>query len=239
MNSEHNWFYVPPDHISKSSIVFPKETSHHVLHVLRRKEHETIFVTDGQGNLYTARMQRVQRSTCKADILEKVVQPVPEPPHIDIAIVPLKGNRTETVIEKGKELGVRKFILFMSQYAVVKELKASKLERYKHIMISAMVQSRQCTTSPVMSFSDLRSLVQEFRGYDQVLIADPEGSREVAMNSASILFVVGPEGGFERDELLLFDQAGARKVSLGKRRLRSETAAIAGLVKIFTACGVM
>jgi 16S rRNA (uracil1498-N3)-methyltransferase len=232
MNSEHNWFYVPPEHISKSSIVFPKKTAHHVLHVLRKKEHETILVTDGQGNLYTARMQRVERSTWKAEILERKVYVAPEPPYIDLAIVPLKGNRTETVVEKGKELGIHKFILFISQYAVVKELKTAKIERYRHVMISAMIQSRQCMVSPVVSFSDLRSFAQEFKGYDHVLVADPNGSKELPRTGESILLVVGPEGGFSRDELLLFDQAGARTISLGQRRLRSETAAIAGIVKV-------
>ena len=60
----------------------------------------------------------------------------------------------------------------------------------------------------------------------------PDGSKEFPHTGGSILLVVGPEGGFDRDESFLFEQAGATVVSLGARRLRSETAAIAGIVKV-------
>jgi 16S rRNA (uracil1498-N3)-methyltransferase len=239
MNSEHNWFYVPPEHISKSNIVIPKDSAHYIVHVLRKKKDQAITITDGQGRLYKARFVDIKRSSCKAEILEKMETPVPEPPYVDLAFVPLKGSRTETVIEKGKELGVRRFLLFISQHAVVKQMTNAKIDRFRHVMISAMVQSRQCVLSPVLALSDLHSLVQKFRGYDRVLVADPDGSKEASMTGDSILLVVGPEGGFDRDELFLFDQAGAKRLSLGIKRLRSETAAITGLVKVMVANNII
>ena len=52
---DHNWFYVPPEHISKTHIVFPKDIAHYAYTVLRKKEQDTIVVTDGQGNIFMTR----------------------------------------------------------------------------------------------------------------------------------------------------------------------------------------
>jgi len=232
---EHNWFYVPSGNISKNYIVFPEETAHHASHVLRKKKHKIISVTDGQGKLYTARIVVVQPSTIKAEILEKEIMPALKPPYIDLAFVPLKGNRSEIMIEKGKELGVRRFLLFISQNGVIKQLKQAKIERFRHVMISAMVQSQQCMISPILPVDDIRSLMENFNDYDRILVADPSGIKQVPPGNDSVLLVIGPEGGFERDEILLFKQAGVELFSLGRRRLRSETAAIAGIVKILAA----
>lgn len=232
MISEHNWFYLPPENISKTYIIFPKESGHHAVYVLRKKEDEIIHVTDGQGNLYIARMVSVHGSSIKAEILEKQVMPVPDPPYIDLAFVPLKGSRTEFIIEKGKELGVRRFLPFISQHAVIKQLRDAKIERFKHVMISAMKQSQQCTVSPIIPVNDVRTLVKKFKEYHQTVVADPSGQKNVTTSNASVLLIVGPEGGFDREELELFRLSNADFLSLGGRRLRSETAAIAGITKV-------
>jgi 16S rRNA (uracil1498-N3)-methyltransferase len=176
---------------------------------------------------------RVQRSEVKAEILEKEIVPPPDPPHIDLAFVSLKGNRSEWIVEKGKELGIRNFLPFISHHAVVKHFSQQKVDRFTHVMISAMLQSQQCFVSPVIP-STIRSLIERFDQYDKVLVAHPSGNRQVFMDGGAILLVVGPEGGFERDELSMFTLAHAEMLSLGTHRLRSETAAIAGIVKIQT-----
>ncbi|MBN2620948.1 16S rRNA (uracil(1498)-N(3))-methyltransferase [candidate division WOR-3 bacterium] len=234
MNAEHNWFYVSPDHISKTFIVFPKHTTHHAAHVLRKKADDIVFITDGQGNLYKTRLMRMQHSTVKAEILGKDIMLPSDPPYIDLAFVPLKGNRSEWIVEKGKELGIRNFLPFISHNAVVKQLNQRKIDRFTHVMISAMLQSQQCFVSSVIPCATIRSLIDRFEHYDLIAVTNPAGERKVMLDSETILLVVGPEGGFERDELSMFTLAHAELLSLGTHRLRSETAAIAGITKLLT-----
>lgn len=235
MNPEHNRFYIPPEYISKTYVMFPKKTAHYAAHVLRKREDDIVFITDGQGNLYRTRLIRMQRSAVKAEILGKNIILPPGPPYIDLAFVPLKGNRSEWIVEKGKELGIRNFLPFISHNAVVKHLSQQKVDRLTHVMISAMLQSQQCFVSPAIPCADIRSLIERFHHYDQVAVADPSGASRVALEGEATLLVIGPEGGFERDELSMFIRAHAGSFSLGPRRLRSETAAIAGIVKLLTA----
>ncbi len=192
------------------------------------------MVTDGAGFGYRCRIISVTEKDLRLEILSKEpAQPRPGPV-LDVAFVPLKGTRNDLIIEKGTELGVSAFIPFISKHAINRNLSKAKLNRFRSQTVAAMLQSQRLFLPPVKSVSDITALTSIFNDYDLILIADDKGPSDVPGSAGSILFVTGPEGGFDPDEIALMRDAGAQLVSLGSYRLRAETAVLAGIIKIFT-----
>jgi 16S rRNA (uracil1498-N3)-methyltransferase len=235
----HNLFYVPPEKLTGDSLVLSGDEFHHLKNVLRKKTGDALILTDGLGFRIEARIRKADRR----EIIARVLKREPVGPVItttlDLAIAPLKGTRTDLIIEKGTELGIRRFILFTSQNSVVKELTGSKIERYRKIALSAMLQSQQYFLPEFFVPGRMTDLLSVVPSYDSVLVADPSGSSNIPTGKEKTIFIVGPEGGFTDHELNALLHAGARSVSLGRVRLRSETAALAGIVKIQSCYGII
>jgi 16S rRNA (uracil1498-N3)-methyltransferase len=231
----HNLFYIPPEKVSGNSLIITGDEAHHLKNVLRKKLGDVLILTDGLGHRIEARILNSDRREICAEIVKKEKMDLNTPVNIDLALVPLKGTRTDLVIEKGSELGVRRFIFFTSQNSVVDNLSKAKIERYQKIGRSAMLQSQQYFLSGFDVRTKITDLLNMFSSYDSVLVADPSGRLDVPSNDKNILLIVGPEGGFDDRELTSFLKAGAQILSLGAIRLRSETAALAGIVKILAA----
>jgi 16S rRNA (uracil1498-N3)-methyltransferase len=83
----------------------------------------------------------------------------------------------------------------------------------------------------------MKDLFPAGSGYDNMLVADPGGDADVPKDAQKILLLIGPEGGFTESEKDLLVEQGARLLSLGPTRLRSETAALVAITKILTAYG--
>ncbi len=234
-NPQHNLFYVEPGKIAGNALIIKGEGFHHIKHVLRKDQGHEITVTDGAGFGYRCRIVSVTKKELRAEIVEKhPAEPRPGPA-LDIAFVPLKGTRNDLIIEKGTELGVSAFIPFISRHAVNRDISASKLDRFETLAVAAMLQSQRFFLPRVRGMSDTTALTSIFSEYDLILTADDKGLSDIPGSANSILFVTGPEGGFDLDEIALMRNAGARLVSLGSHRLRAETAVLAGIVKILTA----
>jgi 16S rRNA (uracil1498-N3)-methyltransferase len=158
---------------------------------------------------------------------------------LTLAFVPVKGLRNEIIIEKGTELGVTKFLPFKSEFSEIPALSSTKLRRFRNIAISAMLQSQRYNTPEITYQDDINTFVASFGKFDCVLLADKNGKPNIPSKAGSILYIVGPEGGFADSEIEQFKKNGAQLLSLGPTRLRSETAAIAGVVKILAALGAI
>jgi 16S rRNA (uracil1498-N3)-methyltransferase len=235
MIQSHNFLYAPPSCITGTSIRFAGTSCHYITDVLRLKPGDGVQVTDGRGNVFAARISSATRAKVEARITaHSAVEPLSSV-RVDIAFAPLKSGRGEIVVEKGTELGVQRFILFPARFSVVKNPGAAKIKHLERIAVSAMVQSQRFYLPSVELMQDSESLAQGFPRYDLALFGDPSGSREIPGGGKSLLWIIGPEGGLAPEELSLFQDHGAVPVSLGPARLRSETAALAGLVKILAA----
>jgi len=231
----HNLFYIPPEKAREDTLVISGAEFHHLKNVLRKKPGDVLILTDGLGHRIEARILNSNRRETCAEIVKKEKMDLNAPVNIDLALAPLKGTRTDLVIEKGSELGVRRFIFFISQNSVVDTLSKAKIERYRKISLSAMLQSQQYFLPEFDVRPKITDLVNTFSSYDSVLVADPSGGLDVPPDDKNILLIVGPEGGLDDRELSSFIKTGARTLSLGAIRLRSETAALAGIVKILSA----
>ncbi|KPK63821.1 hypothetical protein AMJ83_05035 [candidate division WOR_3 bacterium SM23_42] len=232
---DHNIFYIPPHFFSGNEVTIQDPELHHIKKVLRKKVGERICLIDGRGHRFEAEITGLSKSLMKVRVLHKRRMPRKRPIEITVGFVPVKGLRNETIVEKGTELGVKRFVAFVSKRSVIKDFSKQKIERFKKIAASALAQSQQYYMPEVFFDKNLETLLANSEEYDCVLLADPRGKSEVPLGGRRILLMIGPEGGFADSEMDACVQHGVQFLSLGPTRLRSETAAIVGVSKILAA----
>jgi len=224
--SQIELYYIPRDFVTSSSIILTGDEANHASKVMRHKENDQLYITDGSGNIYKANITSVDKSEVVAEIVKKYTYPNIFS-NLYFCIPLLKSqDRFEAAIEKCVELGITNFIVFSSERCIGKK---PKLERWQKIITAAMKQSLR-SWMPNIDFIGSIDKVNNLPGskyiFDQ--IADEEftkiakGIKDVSDNC---FFVFGPEGGLTEKEIENFDD-GIR-LQLTGNRLRSETAIIA------------
>ena len=197
----------------------------HAAGVMRHKQGDVLFVTDGRGKVFEAEILEASKGKVVCQVLN-VKEFTNELENICFVIPRLKNpSRFEFALEKSVELGITDFIVFDAERSVAK---GSKLERWRKITESAMKQSLHGFLSVVRYFKSLKEIPIE-KG-DAVIIFEQESKRKFfdelkeIENENKIYFIFGPEGGLTKSELQTFKQA--KVLQLTKNRLRSETAII-------------
>jgi 16S rRNA (uracil1498-N3)-methyltransferase len=234
-NHSHNLFYIARSDINGDEFVVKGEQFHHLIHVMRKGLNDRVMFTDGQANRIDTIITKIDRTRAWFHIFStKLVDREPGL-MLDLAYAPVKGARNELVFEKCTELGVHKYRLFHSKHSIVRQPGRAKCERFRKIIMGAMLQSVRFYLPGLEVHNNMYDLIAQFDEYDRIVLADMEGEKDVPGNAQHVLFIVGPEGGIHDAEKSLLIQAGAQLLSIGNTRLRSETAAIAGITKILTA----
>lgn len=204
------------------------DDSRHAIKTLRLGVGSTIAVTDGQGNLHSVVITQADSRRCAFRIVDTQTTP-PRSFSIRICVAPTKNlDRIEWFIEKAVEIGVERISFFFGQHS---ERRVLKLERLEKIAIAAMKQSLQSylpQLDEAVSFTELLKTV----GEQQRFIAHlPEHESvvnlaKVAPLKSQYTVLIGPEGDFSEKEIQQALEAGFQMVTLGKNRLRTETAAL-------------
>ncbi|UCD04798.1 MAG: 16S rRNA (uracil(1498)-N(3))-methyltransferase [candidate division WOR-3 bacterium] len=233
---DHNIFYIPPDFYKGDEVAIPRSQYQHITRVLRKKRGERISLTDGCGYRYDVELGDVTRSEMHARIVSREFVARRTSLQLTLGFVPVKGSRNDTVIEKGTELGVVRFIMFISERSVLRKFGAQKLDRLHSIAQSAMIQSQQYYMPEIVFAPSIKHML-EARKYERIVLADQHGAMDVPLGANRLLLLIGPEGGFSDEERDDFVGRGASLLRLGYTRLRSETAAIVGVTKILAAYG--
>lgn len=204
------------------------EEFRHAKNVLRLSEGDEVTLLDGSGAEYTALIARVEKEKMLLHVTGKKISD--KEPQADIYLLAgaLKGDKTELVVQKAVELGVNKIGVFSSRYSSA-YMNANKLERLNKVSREAAKQCLRACAPEVVYFDGLKSALRSAEGYEHKLFACEflEKSDRPVESGASYALVVGSEGGFTEEEFALAREAGFAGVSLGKRILRAETAAIA------------
>ncbi len=212
---------------SSSEIKFSREESKHIAKVLRKKEGDILYITNGKGILFTAKITFSNPSQCHAVIDSHETQPR-KSYSLHLAVAPTKMNdRYEWFLEKATEIGIDQITPIICDHS---ERKVVKEERFERILQSAMKQSLQCylpQLNPAISFSDFIAQKND----DQLLIAHCEETKkqslkDVVQPKTNATILIGPEGDFSTKEIELALSSGFVPVTLGETRLRTETAAI-------------
>lgn len=231
MPAPYDSFYTPPSQIQNDFITLSDKEAHHIINVLRKKSGEIITIIDGLGHIYKCEITNTQNNILKAQIISTLEENNESNTELTLAIAIPKKGKFELIIEKCTELGVKKFIPLLSERTQVKA-KSINHNRCKKIAISAMKQSLRSFLPEVEQPIHLNKLMQR-NNFDLKIIAhekiDDNTIHKTLSNAKTarkVILAIGPEGGFSEEEILVFKQSGYTLVSLGKRRLRTETAAI-------------
>lgn len=207
--------------------LFNREESKHITKVLRKKEGEKLKITNGKGWLFTGVISSSNPNKCIVEIIKSELQPKRNY-RLHIAVAPTKMNdRYEWFLEKATEIGIDEITPIICDHS---ERKVIKSERFERILQSAMKQSLQCylpILNPAIPFSDF--IKKEYK--DQLLIAHCEETKkkslkDVLKSATNTIILIGPEGDFSSNEIKLALENRAIPITLGRTRLRTETAAI-------------
>ena len=228
------FFYIEEFDPLQKEIVLDEDTSRHVVQVLRMKEGEKLNLTDGKGNLITAEIADAHKKHCSVMIIDsQFTSHVSR--KITIAISLVKNtNRFEWFLEKATEIGVSEIIPLICERT---EKQKFRYDRMKEICISAMLQSQQCwlpeLSEPVKYIEYIKSIVDNIILTKFIAHCEEQAEKKSlsifqSLNHSTIL--IGPEGDFTKQEIELALQNNFVSVSLGKTRLRTETAGVAAAV---------
>ena len=220
-------FYSPTISENEKLFVFDKEESKHIIKVLRKKESDILFVTNGLGFLFKTEIALASDSKCTVTILSFEKQE-PSKYHLHLAVAPTKMNeRYEWFLEKATEIGIQEITPIICEHS---ERKVIKIDRFQKIIESAMKQSLHFyipkLNEPV-TYKDF--IKKEFNG--QKFIAhceetDKKSFKKEFKLQENALILIGPEGDFSVKEIQMALDNKFIPVSLGNTRLRTETAAI-------------
>jgi 16S rRNA (uracil1498-N3)-methyltransferase len=227
-------FYTPEIDFSNNIISLNKEESKHIVRVLRLKEGNEIFITDGNGNLLKVEITVANQNSCDVKVLERKSNHEKRDYYIHMAVAPTKNNdRYEWFLEKATEIGIDEITPIIGQHS---ERKKVKIERYQKVILAAVKQSLKAYIPKINEAIKLKDFLEsDFEG-DKFIAHCVEDDRkslksELTKNSR-YLILIGPEGDFSKDEIALAINKGFTPVTLGNFRLRTETAALAAVHSI-------
>ena len=197
--------------------------SKHITRSFRKNIGDLIRITNGEGLLCEAKIVEKGKNI-KVKVISTIIHE-PDKLSIHIAISPLKNiSRFEWFVEKATELGIRQITPVISRYSEKKKINKERLER---IMTSSIKQSNQFflpKINPVTTFSSF-ILNNDEEKIMANLQTENKLKKELFKNN-SMCILIGPEGGFSDEEINLAREKKIKEITLGKSRLRSETAAI-------------
>lgn len=220
-------FYNPNIFETQNSFVFDKEESKHIIKVLRKKEKDILFVTNGLGYLFKTEIILASDSKCTVNILSFEKQE-PSKFHVHLAVAPTKMNeRYEWFVEKATEIGIHEITPIICEHS---ERKVIKTDRFKKIIESAMKQSLHFYMPKFHEPITFKEFIKKKQSV-QKFIAHCEETNKKSLktelkSNENVLILIGPEGDFSVKEIQMALDNKFIPVSLGVTRLRTETAAV-------------
>lgn len=206
----------------------PEEEAGHCLRVLRLGVGDEVMLTDGKGFFYKAVITAATGKRCQVKVVETIGQAPLWNGHLHLAMAPTKNmDRIEWFAEKATEIGFDELSFVNCRFS---ERKVIKTERIEKIVVSAVKQSLKARKPLVNELTDFGKFIQQkFEG--QKFIAHCyEGEKlllkDVLIPGKDAVVLIGPEGDFSPEEVQKAEAAGFQAISLGKSRLRTETAAL-------------
>lgn len=232
-------FFTEPHNINENIGRIVGEDVKHIYKVLRLNEGEKIILNDCQGVEYLGKIQCINKNEVIVDIIEKIN--INNESSIKIYLfqgLP-KGQKMDIIVQKGTELGISEFVPIITDRVDVK-LKGEfkKLDRLNRIALEASKQSKRSIIPKVKEVINFEEVMFKLESMDLVIVpyenAENFGiktlmkklreERNDLSDIHNVGIVIGPEGGFEKDEIEKLSNCGAHIVTLGRRILRTETA---------------
>jgi 16S rRNA (uracil1498-N3)-methyltransferase len=232
-------FYTPSQNISGDKITLSDTNQlHHMQNVLRLEVKDEVMVFDDKTNEYKAEIEKLSSQNAILKIKMRKKNIIDKKIRIAVACALPKKSKIEDIIDKLTQLGVDKIIPLETERVIVKlddKKKEMRLARWQKIAQNASLQSHRNSLPIIEPLKEIKELLSNSDYFDLKLIPTLLGKRkslkEILSNFKykNILILIGPEGDFTAQELILAKQAGCIPVSLGELVLRVDTAAIAVL----------
>lgn len=198
-----------------------EDVIYHLTKVLRCTNEE-FRVVDANHDIYLCRLENK-----KARVIEKLEENNELDVDITAIVSLIKSDKFELTLQKLTELGVKRIVPYNAKRSVVKENKPEKkLERYKKILMEASEQSHRNIIPEIEKAIDFKDLKNYMSDLNLIAYEKEDINSKSELKAKSITFIIGPEGGFTSDEVDSIKALGFKSISLGKRILRAETAAL-------------
>lgn len=189
--------------------------------VLRVNNGYTFRLVDNDSNIYLCNFENNQ-----ARIINKIIENNELDTNITVILSLIKNDKMDFAIQKLCELGVKRIVPYKAYRSVVKEGKATnKIDRFKKIAKEACEQSHRNIIPEITDFINIKE-IKNYMSDINVIAYENEDNIVNNFRCNSITILIGPEGGFDEKELEIIKNLGFNSISLGKRILRAETAAI-------------
>ena len=206
---------------------FDKEESKHIVKVLRKKESDKIFITNGLGYLFESIIEVASEKKCEVKIIKETFQQ-PDIFYTHIAVAPTKMNdRLEWFLEKATEIGIHEITPIICDHS---ERKVYKIDRAEKIIQAAMKQSLHYylpkINEPISLSQFVKSNIDGQKFIAHCEETDKKSFKKEVKKDEKITILIGPEGDFSTKEINLAIENNFIPVTLGNTRLRTETAAL-------------
>ncbi|WP_417471239.1 16S rRNA (uracil(1498)-N(3))-methyltransferase [Leyella stercorea] len=230
---EIRYFYVPN---AASVGELPEEEAKHAVKVLRIQSGDRMVLVDGEGGLFDAEVSVASGKHCLYNILETLPYEREWRGRISLAIAPTKMmDRMEWMAEKATEVGFDEISFLDCKFSERKTLRTDRVER---IVVSAMKQSHKACKPVVNEMCGFKEFVSKEREgrkfiahcYEEVARRDLFDELSAMDAETPVTVLVGPEGDFSIDEVRLAMEHGYESISLGRSRLRTETAGLSAVM---------
>ena len=220
-------FYNPDIDTTSKEFSFDKEESKHITKVLRKKENDILFVTNGFGFLFVTEITLASEKKCTVKI-NSFEEHKPTNFYIHLAVAPTKMNdRYEWFLEKATEIGIHEITPIICDHS---ERTVIKTERFDKILQSAMKQSNQFYLPKLNEPMTFKNFIKQEHEGDLYIAHCEETDKKLLKNeiqpNKNYTLLIGPEGDFSEKEIKLALENNFIPVSLGNTRLRTETAAV-------------
>ena len=206
------------------------EEFEHAKNVLRLSEGDEVILLDNSGKEYTAVIAQVEKKRMLLNVVREEVGQREAGVDVCLLFGYLKNaDKNEFIVQKAVELGVKKIGVFSSEYSSA-YMNANKLERLNKVAKESAKQCLRATAPEVIYFDTLEKALDSAKGYTNKLFAcefATESKCDMDALQGDTAIVIGSEGGFSREEEVRASELGYASVTLGKRILRAETAAVA------------
>lgn len=236
-------FYAPPEGFQQDTVRLDPEETRHLARVLRLGVGEVVEVCDGRGRNVEARVTGLDPTGARLQVLRELAGWGESPLRLVLGIGLAKGEALDGVVRQATEIGVQQIIPFLSERSerLTPERARRRLSRWQRLSREIL---KSCQRSLLPEIETVREFAAVLPGPEEVKLLFWEEERGGGLQAclrrprpAAARILIGPEGGFAAGEVARARAAGFQVVSLGPRRLKVETAALAALTLLQCAWG--
>ena len=224
-------YFIEKNQIEDSMIKMTGGDVHHIKHVMRLSLKDQVIVNTYDGEAYLTEIETFDKAFVYLNIIEKLkVEPIHF--HLDLGLALTKKDAFELALKKATELGVSGFIPLSTERSIIKINDFEKKRaRFFTICKESSEQSERSTVPKIYDLMSLKKL--SLQDYDHLFFAYARETKNNLMKTLKTissdeksLVLIGPEGGFSKQEVAWLSHNGFKSISLGQSILRAETAAI-------------